>query len=294
VTVLDIACASSEMYVAHGATMLHSALATRGDCELRVHYLIGPGFSADARSRLEAMVRRDSGTIRFHEIADERVAGLKTTDQALPPQWYRIYLPELLPEVQRILYLDVDLLVLESLGPLAEIDLRAHHLAGVANVWEPWNAGYPAALGLPPTQPYFNSGVLLMNLELMRADRSSTALYEWAIAHRETLWLADQDALNAVLGADHLELHPRWNCMNSVLLFPEAIDVFGAERTEQARRNPAIRHFEGPSENKPWHLLCERDGIELYRHHRRQTPWPRYIPDGITPRNVLRRGAVTP
>jgi lipopolysaccharide biosynthesis glycosyltransferase len=122
----------------------------------------------------------------------------------------------------------------------------------------------------------------------MRAEGSTAALHDYATTHRSQLWWPDQDAFNVVLGADRVSLHPRWNCMNSVLAFPEAVEVFGAEATEEARRNPAIRHFEGPSVNKPWHLLSDPGSRELYRQHRRQTPWPRYVPAGITPRNVLR------
>jgi lipopolysaccharide biosynthesis glycosyltransferase len=78
-----------------------------------------------------------------------------------------------------------------------------------------------------------------------------------------------------VLGGRRLPLHPRWNVMNSVLLFAAAGDVFGPEAVAQARESAAIRHFEGPDTNKPWHHLCESELRELYLEHRRGTPWPR-------------------
>ena len=57
---------------------------------------------------------------------------------------------------------------------------------------------------------------------------------------------------------------------------------------EEARRSPAIRHFEGPSVNKPWHLLCEQPGREHYMRHRAATPWPRVRRAGVTPGNLVR------
>jgi hypothetical protein len=75
--------------------------------------------------------------------------------------------------------------------------------------------------------------------------------------------------------------------MNSVVYFDQANDVFGTEAVEEARRQPAIRHFEGPSINKPWHLLCEWKNREIYFEHRRETPWPRHWPTGLTLGNVL-------
>jgi hypothetical protein len=77
--------------------------------------------------------------------------------------------------------------------------------------------------------------------------------------------------------------------MNSFEVYPWAEDTFGPDELAKALAKPAIRHFEGPSINKPWHLLCERQLRETYRHYRRQTPWPRYLPGGLTPANVLRR-----
>ncbi len=77
--------------------------------------------------------------------------------------------------------------------------------------------------------------------------------------------------------------------MNSFFLFPWAAEVLGAGALEEATRDPAIRHFEGPGANKPWHLLCEHPHRRLYGPHRRRTPWPLYRPDGLTARNLLRR-----
>jgi hypothetical protein len=77
--------------------------------------------------------------------------------------------------------------------------------------------------------------------------------------------------------------------MNSVMHFPWSSYVFGATATEEARATPAIRHFEGPTINKPWHLLSEAPLRERYFEHRKQTPWPRVRRTGVTPANVARR-----
>jgi lipopolysaccharide biosynthesis glycosyltransferase len=239
------------------------------------------------------MVGREGAPFRSHPIPDERIAGLPGISQAGIPStiWYRIYLPELLPDVDRILYLDGDLLVVDSLAPLAEVDIAQHYVGAVTNVFEPWNEGYPASLGLDLTGPrsYFNSGVLLMNLELMRREARMEAVREWALANSDKLPWGDQDALNAVLAERRVELHPRWNCMNSVMLFDSAADVFGAQAVDEARSWPGIRHFEGPGPNKPWHLLADPAARAEYLRHRRATPWPRGRPDGVTPRNLAKR-----
>lgn len=286
--VLHVACAADERYAPHAATMLHSVLEQRGALDVHAHLLHPPALRARTRSRLEELVRGMGGEITLHAIPDARVAGLP--DMAArgitTTMWFRIFLPELLPREPRVLYLDCDVLALDDLGPLWATELGDAYVGAVTNVWEPWNLQHPARLGIAPGE-YFNSGVLLLNLDAMRADGSTAQLQEYAVSG-DLVW-PDQDALNVVLGRRHVKLHPRWNAMNSVLAFPEAVAEFGEQAVVEARERPGLRHFEGPSVNKPWHLLCAWQDREAYRRHRRATPWPRYVPAGITPRNVWRR-----
>ena len=289
---LHLACASGVDYAPHTAAMLHSALTWSGSRPLHVHYLHGPGFPADVQDRVRGMVSAMGGEIEFLEVDDEKVAKLPTRHEALvipSSVWYRLQLPELLPHLDRILYLDGDIIVVDELEPLWTIDLGDHLLAAVTNVFEDRYAWRPAALGMDDIADYLNSGVILFNLEQMRREGTTAELWAYAHANTEKLMWLDQDVLSAVLGKRRLRLAPRWNVMNSVLSFPQAEQVFGAEAVREARERPAIRHFEGPSLNKPWHYLCPHDTVDLYRRHRRQTPWPKVELEGRTARTVLRR-----
>jgi lipopolysaccharide biosynthesis glycosyltransferase len=289
--VLHVACAADQQYLVHSAVMLHSVLSHSPEHSVHIHYMHGPELPREAIRRLTEMTEINGGSISFLPVPDGTVAELPETAEISATMWCRIFLPELLPEVERVLYLDIDTLALDSIAPLWKADLSDHYVAAVSNVWPPWIVGHQERIGLPASQSYFNSGVLLMNLELMRRDQCTSSIQRHAIDHREQLVYPDQDALNIVLGSRRLSLHPRWNCMNSVLQFSGAVDVFGSAEVAEARRAPAIRHFEGPSVNKPWHVLCQARDREAYRRHRRHTPWPRYLPDGLTPRNVLTRTA---
>jgi lipopolysaccharide biosynthesis glycosyltransferase len=285
---LHVSCAADARYVPHSAAMLHSVLTHSGENGVTVHFLRGHGVTAEDARRLAGMVTAHGGEISFLDLPEQKVAGLPTMDEIGSAMWYRLFLTELLPDVARVLYLDVDTIVLDTLGPLWETDLEGCHVAAVTNVFQEDHIPLPARLGLEP-RDYFNSGVLLMNLDLMRRDGCTATLVEYARANAARLIWPDQDALNAVLGPTRRRLAPRWNCMTSVLRFPWAAYVFSAEELEAARRRPAIRHFEGPSVNKPWHLLCDGDQREDYFEHRRATPWPNVQREGVTPVNLLRR-----
>jgi lipopolysaccharide biosynthesis glycosyltransferase len=273
-TQLHLACASDQRYVPHSAAMLHSALAHAHGRPLRVHYLCSADFPERSRRLLTAMVERCGGTIAFHCIPEEWVSGMPAWEYIGTSMWYRLFLPQL---------------VTDSLEPLWSMDLSDSYVAAVTNVFELHQVRRPEQLGLPGPPAYFNSGVLLMNLDAMRAHECTETLVRFARKRAAELLWPDQDTLNVVLGVARLRLHPRWNCMNSILTFPWSDDVFGPEVVEEARKSPGIRHFEGPAHNKPWHYMCDAPARDLYFAHRRDTPWPNVRLEGRTPGNVARR-----
>jgi lipopolysaccharide biosynthesis glycosyltransferase len=288
-TVLHVACAAEgDGYLAHTATMLQSLLANHRDVPVHVHFMPAPGVSRGRQSRLVEMVSGEGAEISVLRVPDERLAGLPTKGFTRKATWYRIFLPELRPELDRILYLDSDLLVLDSVVELFDSELLGNRVAAVTNVFQPNHLHRPAELGLAHPHDYFNAGVLLMDLERMRQGDCTSALISYGRRNAGRIDWRDQDVLNVVLGSRRLPLHPRWNVMNS-FRWAHAGDVFGRAHLDEACRDPAIRHFEGPDDNKPWHYMCEREMRELYAEYRRRTPWPRVRHAGVTPRNVLRR-----
>src|SRR4051812_34389773 len=141
--------------------MLHSLLARHPDHEVRVHYMHGPDVPARDERRLAEMVERAGGSISFLRIADRELRGLPTRGFTRRATWYRVFLPELLPHVDRVLYLDSDLIVRDSLAPLFETDLAGNLVGAVTNVFQHNHLHRPAQLGLAGPHVYFNAGVLL-------------------------------------------------------------------------------------------------------------------------------------
>jgi lipopolysaccharide biosynthesis glycosyltransferase len=286
--VLQLACGGDRRYLEHTAATVASFLEHRGGLQLHVHYLHSPSLTGDERSLFEHFIEQAGGTVSLVAVSDERIEALPAAfNHVTAAMWYRIFLPSLLPDVQRVLYVDADTLAMDDVRPLWQAGLGGKTLGAVTNVFEPWNAGYPQALGL--SHPYFNSGVLLLDLERMRATGAADEVHRYAVEHHSELTWPDQDALNVVLGDERVELNPRWNCMNSLFAFESANDVFGAEAAAEARALPGVRHFEGPSVNKPWHFLCTAPHRDEYFRQRARTPWPRVRIEGRTVRSVLER-----
>ena len=138
-------------------------------------------------------------------------------------------------------------------------------------------------LGLKDWRRFFNSGVLLMDLDRLRSERLWAALTRLIDERGEQLVWPDQDALNLLFADRWTPLHPRYNAMNSLWNWTDwAHDVFGPEQVREATTRPAILHFEGPSLNKPWHYLSFHPWRDDYRKTLARTSWADAPTEGRT------------
>lgn len=285
---IDVACAADAGYLPHAAAMVHSLLTADPPAEVRVHLLHPPALPLRDRRELTAMVSGLGASLALHEVADAVVAGLPEMGRISRVMWHRLALPAVLPDVARVLYLDCDVLVRRSLAPLWELDLGGCAVGAVTNVFPPYLVHRPDALEMP-RDAYFNSGVLLLDLDAWRARGESERIAAIVRTERERIVFPDQDALNLALWRDRLPLHPRWNCQNAILSFHTAEALLGAAMAADARADPAILHFEGGAWAKPWHYLSDHPYRQMYFDHRAQTPWPEVRVEGRTAANRLRR-----
>ena len=106
-------------------------------------------------------------------------------------------------------------------------------------------------LGLAPDQPYFNSGVLVIDLDRWRRDQIRKRLFDYVASSGSKLLFHDQDALNVVLQNDVRILDRRWNVQAMMYgrTVREAFPDFWRESAE-ARRRPALIHY--TTKDKPW------------------------------------------
>lgn len=269
-----LALAFDASYLPPASTVIRSCMLQHEGTELQFEVIHDATVSSRDLGRLEGMCRQEGAEINFHEMDESRFEDLPVIDRFGPIVWSRLFLPGLLPDLARVLYLDCDVLVLSSLRPLWEEDLGSSPLAAVANVVEPGARQHVAQMGIRYPGGFFNSGVILFQLDRMREERSTVELVKYALDRRDQLVWPDQDALNVVFAGRWHPLHPRWNAQNSLWSWRDwAIDVFGPCTVDEAVDDPAIRHFEGPNVAKPWHYLCPAPHRDVYRKTLALTPW---------------------
>lgn len=159
--------------------------------------------------------------------------------------YYRLLAQELLPQsVTRILYLDVDMIVMGSLEAFYNQDFGDNLLVACCShvAFKP-NAKALRELTLPEDTIYFNAGVLLYDLEGQRKEIDPAIYREYPVLFYKQLKYGDQDVLNAVFyGMTKLADYRVYNMFDFY--------VSRARDVERVRRNTVIFHFNG--KGKPW------------------------------------------
>ena len=190
----------------------------------------------------------------------------KFKENNLPTEaYFRLLLPELLPDVKRILYLDVDMLILDSLGELYRTDL-GNNILGVVrdfpftNDKNSWSYLLLGEVG----DRYFNSGMLLMDLVAMRKNNIVRRFMEFILKTSQHYFLGDQDAFNIFFFYNVKILEDKYNYIaeNQKILQKTNLEV-------------VVMHYCGFSNPKPWLEYNDRSeyiqpAIRLYRKYQRK------------------------
>jgi lipopolysaccharide biosynthesis glycosyltransferase len=186
---------------------------------------------------------------------------------------YRLMIGKLLPDLQRVLYLDSDLLIRKSIRPIWDTDLGDNVIAGVQEI--PIEPSHCTRLGYPIKDGYINAGVILFDLDRYRQLNLDTKLIGNMIANPKRYYYNDQDAINEELHALTKQLPLTYNVTRERYQFKgHHKQTFPGQL--QLLRDPAIIHF--TNYIKPWHKIIDgnfylkRKTVERYINMTPVTP----------------------
>ena len=184
------------------------------DSRICFHILHDETLSIDNKYKLEKVARSGSSIIEFHKIDENDFSVVKNQMSRFTiGAMFRCSLPELLPDLNRIIYLDADLFVNRDIKELWDVDVREYCLAGVVDEGVAVH-NYPRILNKYPEikkESYFNSGVLYMNLKKIREFGNLKKLVVDFLIENPEADLPDQDALNVLFHNKVLYLDGSWN-----------------------------------------------------------------------------------
>ena len=247
VDTLNIVYAADHAYFLYCAISIHSLMdhLPQGQ-RVHVHLLCDESFCAQDQRMLDLLTARFPNLrVSCRWVAEEAFDERDFTDSLWSKAaCYRLVLPKLLGDVDRCLYIDADTLVVGDLLPLWEMDMEGLYLAGVLDDIAPVRA-QTVGDHVPGIQTYVNSGVLFMNLELMRADGVQDRL----LARVADYMVVDQDLLNV-------------ECYGHIRLLPPGYNCIPGIRVDE----PKILHFLMRDYLRPWKNRRARGAEQWWRY----------------------------
>lgn len=156
-------------------------------------------------------------------------------------------LPKIFNNYDKILYLDSDVLVLDDLTQLYETNFENKYAGVCKDLLATKFYKDPLEIGL---NTYFNSGVMLLNLEKMRQDNICEKLL-WAKDHDRRKKYMDQDAFNIVFNGNVEYLNPQFNYMTMEELFYKKAFISKFYNIDNIQK-PVILHL---TYKKPWDFI---------------------------------------
>jgi lipopolysaccharide biosynthesis glycosyltransferase len=258
---INVLCCGDEKYAMAMAAMLYSASANLSRYyRLRV-FVIDGGISPLSRRRIDEKINTlENVELEWLKIDCSNLKDLPTVGHINNSMYLRLYVGELLPkDVDRVIYLDVDLLVESDLSELWREEFGQAIVLAVRNYTRSIMRSHLPLPGIDEATrrkgKYFNSGVMLVNLDRWREEHIGPTTFEYIRQHRALIEFGDQDSLNATLFGKWDELDISWNAQVDKLMH---LDQLGrGEMYDEIRRRrdellfrPKIRHYSGAK--KPW------------------------------------------
>lgn len=230
------------------ATCLYSLFENTDDKNLfHVICLLSEELSIELKEKIQ-LIGAEKATYSFINLQGKLkdiYVDAKYTEAAS----YRLLLPDLLPEYDKVLYIDCDVIVRNDLGYLYHsVDLKDNYLAAVFEAPMDFQQDHLKAIGVD-SGSYINSGFLMMNLKQLREDNMVEKFIEASKA--EYLEFPDQDVLNQLCRGRILGLPPYYNSIRTFYL-PQYKYYFLEKYTEKDWEevwSHGTIHYTG---TKPW------------------------------------------
>lgn len=265
---VNLALSTDEGYIENTATVIYSVLSNIAPDTFCHFYILSSKLSKKRKKQLQTLTRAHACAFSFIKPQAELLSIFKKVP--LPAHiniecFNRLFLPLMLPHVNRILYLDSDLVVLKDLSPLYFEDLAGNYFAAVEDV----NPTLKGKLGYPNQYGYYNSGVLLMNIQALQ-NTDYLAILTKSVSERYSKYPVggDQDILNDCFYDKIKPLSYAWNMFHEWHGCKKMFTPSNSADYFQSVKSPAIVHFVGPV--KPWHSGCKRPYTEEYLAYNRR------------------------
>jgi lipopolysaccharide biosynthesis glycosyltransferase len=269
---IEIVIGPDENYAMPCGILIQSIVLTNPLERIRFH-IISEDLTDKSKSRFKQILKNTKNTIDFYTINPVLLDGLPQLNGS-SATYIILFLADILPcEIERVLYLDADMMVLNSLTELWAVDITDYPAAGARSIMNDDIRNYNR-LDYAPSMGYYNIGTQLINLNYWRKNNISKESLSFIINNPDKLKYCEQDVLNTILMDKWKTISPRYNFFQNYYMPIEDLLIkkeLHAE-IENARINPVIIHF--ISNPKPWHKEYNIMPLtKIWIFFKNMTPW---------------------
>ena len=275
----------NEKYAPYAGVSIYSVLLNNQKAEQMCVYILGENLSEESVTKLKAMVHDFGRTIVFLD-SKPLITKMKELDMPTYRGSYaanmRLFLDEVLgDEVEKILYLDADTVVDADLQTLFQMDMQGKT---IGMVLDSLGEAHKLEIGLGEQDAYYNSGVILFDLQKWREKQYSAQIAQHVAQKRNNYPAPDQDLLNVVCCRDIFQLDLRYN-------FQPIHQAFAAKQFYRVMR-PVVYYKEGQIQKAaaetviyhcfrylgefPWHENNRHPFNAKFDEYLRKSPWKDY------------------
>ena len=258
-------------------------------------------FSTDISHRNKKMIFEmlpSNFSLRFFDVSsfiNEKLGSFKFIEKNhwSVSAYYRLFIPFLMPDYEKVLYLDSDICILDSLTELFDTEPEGNQLLAVLDIDTPV---YPQTrinhilntLKLKQTGRYFNSGMVLFCLKNIDLQKY---LKEWEKTLKiEKLLFPDQDILNVIFENTTKLVSYKWNFQYHIPMYhPDYLEIVTGEYKEdylKSNEKPCIIHY--TSEIKPWSYPKEVHAEYFWKYARKSPFYEEILFDNLVAKSSLK------
>lgn len=257
--IINIVACTDKKFIMPTGVMMTSVCENNMDTDVVFHIIVDEDVNTDdCRDLKDAVTIYRGKSVLFYHANDKMQKksfpkGMNRND-ITRTTYYRLFLAEILPqELDKVLYLDGDVIVRHSLLPLWNTNIEEKAVAAAYDC-SSGRIEYYNRLKYPFELGYFNAGVLLINLKYWREHQVLNDVISYMENHADSIRCHDQDVLNVVFRCRKVTVPLKYNLQHLFLL--KKCDDYDYWKLEQevleARGDPCIVHF--TSRWKPWRI----------------------------------------
>ena len=261
---ISICLSSDNNYTQHLAATISSILKTKNPNDKINIYILDGGISTQNKQNLSFFEKKYDCKITYLSPDTTKLNNctISKSDYISLATYYRLLIPELIQNEDRIIYLDCDIIVRHSLFDLYNKDFKTNLVLGVEDVS---SCDHAKRLNV---KKYINAGVLLLNLKQMREENTLQKILDWLSNNQDKIDCHDQDVINASIN-DRIEYIED--------IYNTQVRRKNLNRFEKLK-DPTVLHFISPK--KPWSLYKPINSTPWAREYfeaLKDTPWEDFI-----------------